>query len=106
MGNDWPTPWRDAVTCAVCDRRLLPLSFTPVATDDDPAGVEIRRDLQCPGCGQSYQWQDSAGWAPIGSVQLEGRRREGVWSRETPPLEGQPASALSAADLIHPQEEG
>jgi hypothetical protein len=84
MGNDWPTPWNDPVVCAVCGRRLLPLSFSPASIDDESLGVVNRPDLKCPRCGQCYMWQDSAGWGPAPSVELQGRQREGVWSRSAP----------------------
>jgi hypothetical protein len=43
----------------------MPLSYTS-PTDDDPVRVESRPDLKCPGCSQCYQWQEFAGWAPVG----------------------------------------
>lgn len=64
MSRNLPKPWSDAITCAACDRRLLPLSYT-LPLDDDLPGAESRPLLKCPGCAQRYQWQDSAGWVPL-----------------------------------------
>ena len=44
----------------------MPLSYTSPPSDNDPSRMENRPDLKCPGCGQCYQWQDFAGWAPMG----------------------------------------
>jgi predicted RNA-binding Zn-ribbon protein involved in translation (DUF1610 family) len=57
------TPWNDAVVCASCDRKLLPLSYL-IPPHDDPRGPE-RPNLKCPSCGQQYRWRGSAGWAPV-----------------------------------------
>ncbi|HWF57276.1 MAG TPA: hypothetical protein VG520_02875 [Candidatus Dormibacteraeota bacterium] len=57
-----PTQWGNAVVCAACGRRLLPLSYA-MSLDDDPSGVEYHPHLRCAGCGQCYQWQSASGWA-------------------------------------------
>jgi hypothetical protein len=66
MGNDPVLPWSDAVVCNGCGHKLMPLSYSSPPTDTNPARVENRPDLKCPGCGQCYQWQDVAGWTPTG----------------------------------------
>jgi hypothetical protein len=66
MGNEPVLPWSDAVMCDGCGHKLLPLSYSSPPTDNGAARVENRPDLKCPGCGQCYQWQDFAGWAPAG----------------------------------------
>ena len=66
MSNNRPTPWGDAVVCAMCGWRLLPLSLTPA---DEAMGIANRPDLKCPSCGQCYQWQDSSGWVPSDSAE-------------------------------------
>jgi hypothetical protein len=66
MGNEPVLPWSDAVVCDGCGHKLMPLSYTSPPTDTNPTRVESRPDLKCPGCGQCYQWQDFAGWAPAG----------------------------------------
>jgi len=65
MSDDRPTTWCDAVVCAVCDRRLIPLSYARASTGDETMGIANRPALKCSGCGQRYQWQDSSGWAPV-----------------------------------------
>jgi hypothetical protein len=62
--GDHPIPWSDAAVCGLCSRQLIPLSFTPASLDDDAMEIANRPDLKCPGCGERYQWQDSAGWVP------------------------------------------
>jgi hypothetical protein len=59
--------------CAVCGRRLMPLSFSPASIDDESLGVVNRPDLKCPRCGQCYMWQDSVGWGPVAAVELQGQ---------------------------------
>jgi hypothetical protein len=36
--------------------------------DDGSKGIASRPDLKCPGCGQCYQWEDSAHWVPVHPV--------------------------------------
>jgi hypothetical protein len=39
--------------CAVCGHRLVPMSYT-LPLEENPADVEHRPELKCPGCGRSY----------------------------------------------------
>ncbi|MGH7722315.1 MAG: hypothetical protein ACRENL_05695 [Candidatus Dormibacteria bacterium] len=45
-----------------------PLSYDQAARDDDSGGVIPRPALKCPGCGQMYEWKDSANWVPYGTA--------------------------------------
>jgi hypothetical protein len=67
MSNHQSAPWGDAVVCAMCGWRLLPLSLTRASMDDEAMGIANRPDLKCSSCGQCYQWQDSCGWVPTGN---------------------------------------
>jgi hypothetical protein len=68
MSNDWPAPWGDAVTCAMCGWRLKPPRLTRASAGDEAMGIAKRPDVKCPSCGQCYQWQDSCGWVPTGNT--------------------------------------
>ena len=52
----------------MCGLRLVPLSFAPASSADVAMGIENRPELGCPGCGQCYEWLDSAGWGPVDSL--------------------------------------
>ncbi len=45
-----------------------PLSYDQAARDDDSGGVIPRPALKCPGCGEMYEWKDSANWVPYGTA--------------------------------------
>ena len=63
VSHDMPTPWHDAVTCGVCDRRVPRLSST-MAADAGSSSSGICAYVTCPGCGIRYRWDDSAHWVP------------------------------------------
>jgi hypothetical protein len=70
MSNRRSTPWNDHVRCGLCSRQLIPVSFTRWSMDDGANGLASRPDLKCPGCGQCYQWEDSAHWVPVHPVRV------------------------------------
>jgi hypothetical protein len=70
MGHDSLAPWHDPVVCGVCDRQLVPPSYS-ITADYCPNGSHP--NLKCPGCGVRYQWQRSAQWVPLLRVGMAGR---------------------------------
>jgi len=72
MSNDRPTPWGDAVVCAMCGWRLLPPNLRWASVDDEAVGIVNRPDLNCPSCGQCHHWHDSSGWVPAGNGEAMG----------------------------------
>jgi hypothetical protein len=71
--------WNAVLSCAVCGRRLTPLSY-PLSPSHDARGDE-RPALKCNGCGQSYRWDDSCGWI-LADTRVFAFTRPGVPRRE------------------------
>jgi transcription elongation factor Elf1 len=71
MGKERPTPWSDALMCAACGRLLLPLSYDFRVDTNRPS-------LKCPGCGQCYEWRDSAGWVPVEAETVSDEAEESI----------------------------
>jgi hypothetical protein len=60
--SDPAEPWNDQVGWAVCDRTIIPRLYSIPARD--PRGPDPPR-ITCPGYGQRYRWQGSAGRGPV-----------------------------------------
>jgi hypothetical protein len=95
MSDDWPTPWGDAVTCAMCGWRLRPPRLTRASMDDEATGIANRPDLKCPSCGQCYQWHPS-GWLLTGNTECVAS--SDVYALTGHALEGRPLRSRHAPE--------
>jgi hypothetical protein len=60
--DEVPAALSDAVVCAACGRKLLPLTYTRLSSGSDAMAREKLPHLKCAGCGRPYHWTDAAGW--------------------------------------------
>jgi hypothetical protein len=103
MSNKPPLSWDDAVVCAMCGWRLLPLSLMPPPRDDEAERIVDRPDRKCSSCGQCYQWQDSYGWVPTGNTECVAS--SDVYQLTGNALAGHPRIVQSSEGIHRPAHE-